>query len=303
METEHLLFNDNELNPISSAELEEDDLQTVDLYVECTRHIMELHGLLLSFLFNIKELQKRYTLLFSGTVIADGKPADTYDDYIVINALTTSIISAGVTLTNALQSYITAHLTEEGKDNYVSFCSNIYDNVFEYRLMVNMRNFAQHGHLPVDLQNHKYCFDLHQFMTRPHFHIKSSFKEEINAFAEEIIRIYEDTPTFSYTSTLARYVEKVLLIYKQFYEIIKDQFEETYKKSMIIINNYPEGIAADKTTFIYKNDKGEEHVILSFDQAMETFFENCKAANKYWEEYKEAADNIFDGTIALSFKV
>ena len=252
METEHLLFNDNELNPISSAELEEDDLQTVDSYVECTRHIIELHGLLLSFLFNIKELQKRYTLLFSGTIIADGNLADTYDDYIAINALTTSIISAGVTLTNALESYITLHLTEEGRDNYASFCSNIYDNVFEYRLMVNLRNFAQHGHLPVDLQNRKYCFDLHQFTTRPHFNIKSSFKKEINTFAEEIIRIYEDTPTFSYTSTLARYVEKVLLIYKQFFEFIKEQFEETYKKSMIIINNYPEGIAADKTTFFIR---------------------------------------------------
>ena len=303
METEHLLFYDNKLNPFLSAELEEDDLQTVDSYVECTRHIIELHGLLLSFLFNIKELQKRYTLSFSGTLLVDGKPADTYDDYIVINALTTSIISAGVTLINALQSYIAAHLTKKDEENYTSFCSNIYDNVFEYRLMVNMRNFAQHGHLPVDLQNQNYCFDLYQFMVRPHFRIKAKFKKEINAFVEEILRIYEDTPTFSYTSTLARYVEKVLLIYKQFFEIIKEQFEQTYKKSMIIINNHPGGIAADKTTFIYKNDKGEEHAILLFDQALETFFKNREDANKYWNEYKEFADNIFDGNIALSFKV
>ena len=36
---------------------------------------------------------------------------------------------------------------------------------------------------------------------------------------------------------------------------------------------------------------------------METFFKNREDASKYWEEYKGAADNIFDGALALSFKV
>lgn len=135
-------------------------------------------------------------------------------------------------------------------------------------------------------------------------------KEYVTDKVAESIRINGNQP-----GIFAAVLQKALNVLKIFLHFLMFRREKEEKKAVEEVAHRkenenltekaegPEGIAVDKTTFFYKNDKGEEHVILSFDQAMETFFDNCKAANKYWEEYKDAADNIFDGTIALSFKV
>ena len=51
------------------------------------------------------------------------------------------------------------YLSSENKHRYLAMVSKIYDTVFSYKLLTRLRDYSQHGHLPVSSEGNSYYFD------------------------------------------------------------------------------------------------------------------------------------------------
>ena len=164
METEQTFRFSEDFPEPPFSELMEGELEAVKQYVELTRHLQELHQLFQIFKFDLDSFLSRYRVTISGEVFRDNVLADSDDDYIAINAGIISIISAGKTLVESMRTYVRENYGEESKvySTFETFCSNVYDNAFAYRLLMRLRDYAQHGHLPVNERKGWYGFDLKQ---------------------------------------------------------------------------------------------------------------------------------------------
>ena len=72
-------------------------------------------------------------------------------------------------------------LGEETYNKVKNEClSKIYDKKFSYRLLIRLRDFSRHGHLPVYISEDNKCsFDLDQILYTPHFNLNKKIKEEM----------------------------------------------------------------------------------------------------------------------------
>ena len=176
-----MYFLDGEFDEVAFVSLSESELTVSRHHVEITRHLQEIHHLFLMLKYDIESLQKEYTLDVSGKVFRGGKPAKREEDFIAVNAHVINIISAGRTLTEAMECYINTNerIEPEAKNRYKSFCSNTYDKSFSYRLLIRLRDFSQHGHLPVCKTHNNYCFDLKQILEKPHFNHNEKLRRQM----------------------------------------------------------------------------------------------------------------------------
>ncbi|UWP68394.1 hypothetical protein NQ490_00625 [Subdoligranulum variabile] len=75
MDTEKTFFLGKDSIEIECAELENNDLATMELCVDCIRHLQEIHNLFLVFKFQTEQIWKNYTLMSDGKVFRDQFPA------------------------------------------------------------------------------------------------------------------------------------------------------------------------------------------------------------------------------------
>lgn len=297
METEHVVFNYGQLDDLTYIPLEEKDLSIAEQFVECTRHLVEIHQLFSIFQYNVKLLTSIYSLAASGELTKDGCLATSPDDFIAVNALLISIISAGSTLVNSQECYIKANCSEQILQKYKKETGIIYDTVFEYRFLSKLRDFAQHGHVPVGVQQDHYCFDMYQIYRTPHFDFKSAFKKEITDSAQEIMENYKDTPTLSFTLTLVRYVEQISIIQSLFFSCIEDHFSDIDEAFLNMTNQYADNLIKDVPTgvFIYEDGSGELQAAVDFKESMVMFEDFKTEASEAHTHYKEIAEYLFEG--------
>ena len=105
------------------------------------------------------------------------------NDYISINSYIINLISSGRTLADAMECYIknVPSIGEPEREKFLEYLHNNYDASFAYRLLCNLRNYSQHGHLPVSSTENKYYFDLKQIVDKPHFNLNSGRTNEIKS--------------------------------------------------------------------------------------------------------------------------
>ena len=129
MDTERLILTDGGKRPNNLQKLSPQDIIIAETYVETTRHLQEIHQLYQIFIFQIENFLSRYTLYNSGGVYKNHDvfdrllPADSDSDHIAINVHIISIISAGRTLSESMESYI--------KENYAPHSTD-YRSYFDF---------------------------------------------------------------------------------------------------------------------------------------------------------------------------
>lgn len=306
MDTERIYRTHDELEEIAFAELDCNDLKAVRDYVEITRHLQEIHSLFLIFKFQIELMQKEYILMNDGKVFFNEHPANREEDYIAINAYVTNIISAGKTLVEAMDCFINMDYPpcDSGyKQEYLDYYHGIYDSSFAYRFMIRLRDYAQHGHLPVDNEKNSFCFNLINILKKPHYNQNKTLQKQMTQVADEVMDVYDDIPTLSLTLTLAEFVSKLLFIYQRFWTAVEESLLEAQKNSQEVLGKYPENImnasAVFPGCFIYEVIDGWAHAINIADDSISMFSQFKIEAQDICDEYATAWSELTKETLKI----
>ena len=148
---DYILLRDCDFNiqDIEIPNMNDEEKETIETFIDITRHIQEIEQLFRIFRVNIKILLNFYRLGNNDEISKnyDFDLEDT-DDYI-INFLVINYISSAKTLKESIENFMKQFVGETNEINikYNNECLNkLYDDVFAYRLLLRLRDFTQHGH-------------------------------------------------------------------------------------------------------------------------------------------------------------
>lgn len=289
MDTETILpYGDFDIEKITLFEYTDAELDIIQSHVEITRHIQEIQQLYLIFRYNQRVLLNTYELNNSDRIKRNRPPFETFDDRTELNALVVSFISAGKTLIDSITTCVKASENSSGiSASFENFLADTYDDSFSYRLLTRLRDFSQHGHLPVSVVNGGMCFDIAQILNTPHFNHNKSLNQEMEKFIDELLVISKTRPLYVFTLAIAEYTVSVYKVYSEFYTQIEPIFLKKHSDFKQLIADYPESIKHEDAKFdgyLFYLVDNTLHVINTGDSST-TLFKTYK---------KEAASNFND---------
>lgn len=239
MKTEEYLLKEDidfDITKIKLPQIDKKELELIEEYVEFTRHIQEIDQLFHIFKVNLQHLLFHYELMTNDTVIKKDNFDIEENDGIIINALVINYISSARTFVESVETFVKETFEVKEAENFKKiYLSKLYDEKFTYRFLYSLRNYSQHGHLPVYIDyNNKCSFNLDEILNTPHFDHNSKLKEEMEEIREQIIKDFKDNPRIMFTRTIAEFQIEILEIYESFINYILDKLIFYYDE----INNY-----------------------------------------------------------------
>lgn len=296
MDTEIILpYGEFDLEQLTILEWSPSDISIISTYVETTRYLQEIHQLFNVFQYNLRVLLSTYELNNSDSIKRNKPAFEDFDDRIEINALTISLISAGKTLVDALESCVGVICSESSSaKDFSLFLSGIYDSSFSYRLLTRLRDFSQHGHIPVSITQEKFRFDIAQILATPHFRHNAALKGEMRTFSEELLLKVQSEANYVYTTAIAEFAVSIFKIYSKFYLYIEEAFNETVLDFRKILSDNPMALYHKDTRYndcLFYLVDDILHVINTSQNSKE-MFDNFKdmAEQTYNKEQKELDD-------------
>jgi hypothetical protein len=288
MDTEKIMpYQGFDINNVTIPDLYEEELNTILKYIEITRYVQEIHQLFAVFCYNLLSILNTYELNNSDKLIRHKSFLGDFDDRTEINALIISYISAGKTLTDSLEAcMLGAYSSNNAYREYKELLSKVYDKSFSYRLLVRLRDYSQHGHLPVSVDNNVFCFDIAQIIETPHFNHNKSLKDEMGNFTEELLVKRKTHPHYVFSLAVAEYTAVIAKIYYEFWIRIKGAFSSLNDDFSILIANHPEYI-------IHKDKKFNGWCFYQLNNTLHGF--NTKEdSSKMIKQYTDEAELFYD---------
>lgn len=302
MDTELLLLCEDELPNIDFEELESNDLLDIEQYVEITRFLQEIHSIFEMFRYNSKRFWRKYASITQAKqrkIIRN----NIYDDYISINALISNLLNSGKNLNEAMECYVKEIYNESSQErtDFLKYRNCTYDNCFSYRYLIRLRDYAQHGHLPINFNQKGFCFDLHQLLTKPHFTVNAALKKELESIRLEVMSHYGDIATFSIHRTVAEFTKELLAIYLEFIKTVKPKFQLSEMQFSEISERYSYNHtkvgSLQLPCFLYRNSNSEIHAIVTESRLELDSY--TSVVNSTYLSYKKLFENIEQNSIKL----
>lgn len=280
------------------ADLTKDEHNLLVNHVALTRDVIEANQLFEVFYFNLLNMRNSLTFKINDTVTLTEYCPDCDLDFIAVNSMVINFISSTKTLTEFLRDIAnkwlgnSAEKKDKYKDKYNIYVSKIYDEFFNYRFLINLRNYMQHGYLPVSFKEGRYSFDFKQILDTPHFDIKGQLKTDIDNFLAEFETPGENIPCMSLTITISDFTVKTIGIL--FY--IKKCVSSSFNKVKKLIKNKP-SIVCDyheilNGYIIYDMDEYRYHAFNSNDNPNQMMYTFEKRVSYIYEEEKGAYDEL-----------
>lgn len=294
MNTEdYFLIKDTNINPdnIKIPELDDKELNIIQEYIEFTRHIQEIDQLFHMFKVNLDNLLINYNLINDDTFFRKMNLFKENDDRIIINTLVINYISSAKTLVESIDNFFSEKLGEEKYNTYKDDCINkIYDERFSYRLLIRLRDFSQHGHLPVYISvDNKCSFDLEQILNTPHFKHNKKLEKEMKNISSKIQKDFGDNPRIMFTRSIAEFEICILEIYNYFILESIAELANLRKKLDDLIDRRPDIIYKSKDPLngfiLYVIIDGNAH-------CMDPRQNSIKMVEKIRDEVKTELENV-----------
>lgn len=306
MDTERAIMLRGQNIKFSFAELNSVDVKLAREHVEITRHLQEIQQLYLMFQYAVDCIDGTYTLLRNGTVLKNNEIANSQADFIAINAMVNNLISAGRTLVESMDCYINENYPEGNscRDEYFDFLHKTYDDSFAYRFLIRLRDYSQHGHLPVNEDAGWYGFDLYQVLNKPNFKQNGLIKQQLDNAVKECVDIYGDIPRLPLAMTLAEYTAQLLGIYHRFWAVVESAVIASENNFKALIANHPENVNIGKDAsapfFIYDIcEDGLAHIVFVKDDAQKMLSIFKLEAKTVADQYMNSWHQLKFGTIML----
>ena len=280
---------------IHITELLENEKNILIGYVDRTTFMKKIGQLFQVFLFNLNNISNYYNIDIADFIEQSNTSLFIENEYFAINSLIINYISAGKTLIEALQCYGNTFLPA----SFVQFSTKIYDESFSYRFLLMIRNYSQHGNLPLSVdEDGSYYFDFLQIISVRHHDLKKSIKDEMISIKNELLQEYGVLPKFSFCRTISEFTYYIFEFYKLFFNIVSDDFFDfsTQKNNLIDAKPY----------LIYKSDDQFDGLIFydinpeiemydSFyfnDESKKMFDEMKRESDEYITYYKKIFSDI-----------
>ena len=230
------IYSLEQTDSIDIYQFTEDELKVINEYVDISGKIYDLLDFYQILVYNLEAFKKQYDIFYNDEIIRkDGKMATSFE----VNAHFISISSSARSVMEIIESTLKKLIDgDRFKEKYIS---KKYDESFSYRIMYFIRNYSQHGHLPITEEEGFYSIDLNVFLTEMDHNIKGKEKKD---FEEIRDRIYQKgfPPRIACVMTLIQYIADVTEICKEFLLWIKNYFDEIEKKVARIISDIDEGV-------------------------------------------------------------
>lgn len=268
VDTELILRPEDFLFPLDEQKIPEFDEKSVFILtlIEVNRHLQEIEHLFQIYKTNLNLLLNHYVLYKNDDIVRKADAGSS--DYININAFIINLISAGRTLVESIETlfgYLNLQL-KSPKNNFKKECTSYYyDKYFSYRLFYFLRNYSQHGHLPISSPGGKrYYFDLQRILETPHFNVRSKFSQEFARIKKDIYEQFHDYPRIAVTTHLIEYNLIIHKIYKKFLDELKRFYFMLIDKKDEIVENHPEFIqncgAENRKVVVIRDEKNGVHI-------------------------------------------
>ena len=285
---------------IQPADISDDELNIIKDFIELTCDVQETKQLFDVFYFNLRSLRNDFTLYAGDTVEKLPNCPESSSETIAVNALVINLISSAKTLVEALRTTAIRWLEkDEGKkDEFNIYVSGIYDKSSVYRILMNLRDYAQHGSLPVSQKEGKYSFDLSQILDTPHFNLNKQVISDMKGFLSNFDSS-EVIACLALTITIADFVVKVVDIYRNFLFYIKGNVSSSYAEIKKIITLKPNIICDAHPVlegYIIYSEKDTYHAFDPNDNPNKMINEYDKYIADIFKEEKIAFDNLCSKT-------
>ncbi len=243
---EYILIENTDINieKIKVPNFSKEELYTIDKFLKFTRDIQEIDQLFRIFQTNLRQILLNYELNNDDTIDRKADLDNNEDDIIIINTLVINYISSAKTFVESIENFLKINLESDKINEFKTNClSKIYDERFSYRLLIRLRDYAQHGHLPVYMSwDNKCSFDLDQILYTPHFNHNSKMQNEMLSLRQKIYNEYKDNPRIMFTLSIAEFKLSVLEIYIFFINIIEEELVKLVNKFNTLIERRPDVI-------------------------------------------------------------
>lgn len=290
MGTEKMLpYDDFNIDNITLYDYNDKDLKRITSFVEITRYIEEIHQLFDIFQYNIRRLLSIYELNNHDKIKRHVPKFEDFSDSTELNALVISLISSGKTLVDAVQACVQSCYSKDSNE-YSEFCkilSKEYDNCFSYRFLTRLRDFSQHGHVPVSLDGETACFDIGQLISTPHFNHNKTILGEMERFCDELLIKEKVQPRHVFSIAIAEFSVSIFKIYYELWKAMGDSFYTSLSNINDLIKQYPKVI-------MHKDKKYDGLLFYQIGNGLHTFYASeisDKMYVQYLEEAKELKEN------------
>jgi hypothetical protein len=162
-----------------------------------TSELLTIEKLFEVYEFNHFQLLQFYELNFFDTIERLSEFEFKTTDEIALNALTISLISSGKTLIEKIEVFIKGIDNEKMTDDDFSsakseLISKQYDENFYYRFIYFLRNFSQHGNMPLKISTAdgvaSAYFDLHEIVNIQNYTFNGSMKQQFDIMYNYLIK-------------------------------------------------------------------------------------------------------------------
>ena len=279
---------------IQLADLTDDEHLFIGKFIDLTRDVTEANQLFEAFYCNLLCMRHMFDFRTNDTAPRTKYCPEFDSDWIAINSQVVNFISSAKTLTEFLREAAEIWLKKPNSkqdkytDDFNAFVSKIYDGSFNYRLLINLRNFMQHGYLPVSFQDGRYSFDAIQILTSPHFDVKGQLKKDLENFLSKCEIQGKNIACLSLTNTLANFTVSVIDIYRKFLFYISDNVSSFYKNLQKLIQEKPSIVCDYHEAF-------EGYIFYEWDEYTYTYhtFNSNDNPNKMIAQYQKRVADIY----------
>lgn len=258
-------------------------------YMDTGRHLQEVQQLFGMMRFNLDQIYKQYDLRFNDCIYSlDGAPVD----MIQLNALICNAVSSARTLIESMEVFDKA-LIDSQEHFHKNYTAKVYDASYSYRIIDMLRNYMQHGHVPVSYDGERIFFNLSEILDVKHMNMNKKLVEKLDNIRTEIVESGSEA-RLTCVSMLYEYFLDVYNLYSGFYSYIQWDMEKLASDVKTVLQEHPDYIKNTNGfpfVAVYADDNGIVHGFSSqddfgimfeqFKQKAESAFENYKRNNHH----------------------
>lgn len=178
-----------------------------------------------------------------------------------INALVGNAVSAARSLIESMEVFDREYIDSEGwfKKNYIS---RAYDEYFSYRFADFIRNYMQHGHVPISFDGEKIFFQLSEILDVTHMKINVSLKRQMKNIEQELFEYGNMDTCLAVVPILYEYFLLVHTLVHEFFQFVKMYFLGQSDEVKKVLERHPEYISKVKGysfVAVYMDEAGLVH--------------------------------------------
>ena len=272
---EDLKFNIDSLNIIR---LSKEENEVFKFFSVANRNIQEIEKLFNIYRCNLNIMLESIAIKSTDEIIV--KKTYSQSEYILVNTLLVNLISSGKTLIETIEKF--TNCIDEKEKSEIKFkynwISKIYDTSFAYRFLIFLRNYSQHGNIPVSNDyGNQYCFSLDKILNTKSFNFNKNIKDEMEGLRIEVYNKFHEYPNLSFSNTIINYNYCIHLLYFNYYKSIRKVIYNMFKEVKCITKENPNLIHHETkeldNKIVFYDEENNIHVYPNDDGFLKTFDE------------------------------